>query len=143
LLSRAIELIHLYEENWSTSSRRKSKREWCSRFPHLILLATVVRIDHHTANTNWISQSTQKSNYLKLLWPQQTCIRLQLHLMFSMNLTTTTTWLVSDYNFKTNSKKIWVIPKLQKHHSTTNNNGKKVYFSHYSPLSSSCHLTNF
>jgi hypothetical protein len=46
-----------------------------------------------------INTSTQKLNHLKLFWSQQTCIRLHLHLMFSMNLTTTATWLVCDYNF--------------------------------------------
>jgi len=51
-----IELVRQYEERWYTSSKSSSKRKWCSQFPHLMLLATMVRIDHHAANTNGISQ---------------------------------------------------------------------------------------
>jgi len=93
---RCFNLCYVGWSNWcvytkhidqQTSSRSSSKREWCSRFSHLMLLATMVRIDHQPLNTNWISQSTQKWKYLKLLWSLQTCIRLHLHLM------------VSDYHF--------------------------------------------
>jgi len=46
------ELVCQYEEHRSISSRSSSKREWCLRFPHLMLLATMVRIDNHAMNTN-------------------------------------------------------------------------------------------
>jgi len=42
-----IELVRQYEEHCSTCSRSSSKRKWCSQFSHLMLLATMVRIDHH------------------------------------------------------------------------------------------------
>ncbi|AES64010.1 DUF223 domain protein [Medicago truncatula] len=34
--------------------------------------------------------NTQRSNYLKLILSQQTCIHLHMHMMFSMIFTTTT-----------------------------------------------------